>query len=97
MTTQEVSEFQLMVKWLRYGAYAALVAAFTFGLWVASVQGQAKENRELIDRRGVQVEANTVQIGKVSRVMEDLVLLQCAKPRLNETEHLICAKYETPQ
>lgn len=83
MTAQETAELKVVVKWLQAGAAAAIIAAFSFGVWVARLQSQVEDVPELRE-----------DVLEAKEVMADLVLLQCADSSLNQTERRICARYE---
>lgn len=83
MTTQEQNELKVVLRLTKWALAIGFAAAVTFGMWVAKVQGQAS-----------QVPALRQEVEEATRVMADLVLLQCADTSLNPTEQRICARYE---
>lgn len=83
MTTAEQSDLKLTVRLVKWAIAVGLVAAFTFGAWVARLQSQVDKVPQLMQDHA-----------EWREVMADLVLLQCADSALNRTEQRICARYE---
>lgn len=83
MTTQEQADLKLTVRLMKWAVGGGLLAAFVFGLWVRNLQSQVED-----------VPTLRQQVAEATRVMADLVLLQCADTNLNLTERRICARYE---
>ena len=82
VTTQEQADLRLVVRLAKWAIGGALIAAFSFGLWVARLQSQ-------VDNIPVIMQDHT----EWREVMRDFMLLACAKDSLNITERAVCARY----
>ena len=82
MTAQEPADLRLVVRLVKWALGLGLISAFTFGAWVARLQSQVSEVPLLVaDHR------------EWRQVVRDMLLLQCARTGLNDTERAVCAQY----
>ena len=82
MTTSEQAELKLVVRLAKWAVAGGLIAAFTFGLWVARLQGEVERVPQMV-----------AEHQQWKQVMQDFMLLACAKDGLNITERAVCARY----
>lgn len=94
MTAAEQADLKLTVKLVKATLTVGLMAAFAFGVWVATLQAAATEARAAIPVVQAEVASLRADVDTYRDAMEDLVLLECAQPGLNSTEQRICAKYQ---
>lgn len=83
MTPAEQAELRLVVRLTKWALGIGFLAAVSFGMWVAQLQGQVAK-----------IPALEAQSLNNTRAIEDLVLLRCADTTLNTVAKRICAKYE---
>lgn len=84
MTAQEQAELRLVVRLVKWALGVGLVAAFTFGVWVARLQSQVGQIPVLLTEHR-----------EWRNIVRDMLLLQCARDGLNVTEKAVCARYRT--
>lgn len=63
-------------------------------LWAAGVQEDATAARVAATALTPRVALNERRLNRIEQVQTDMMLLQCAKRGLNDTEKAICRKYE---
>lgn len=89
--TSEQADLKLTVRLVKWAIGVGLVAAFTFGLWVARLQSQV-DKIPLLEQA---VEELRVSHRDIRDILRDMALLQCSDPQgMNATDRSVCARYQ---
>lgn len=90
VTAAEQADLRLVVKLAKWAVGAGLLAAFAFGLWVATLQAQAAK----IPLLEAAIEDLRESNRDIRNTLHDFMLLQCSDPTvLTRTDQATCAPY----